>query len=649
MKNIKKKLIALLSAACLTAGAFGIAACKKDKPTEEPGASLQDVYSAYVQNVGEEALSYADWLELIKKDIAPNLSQKTISSAAIAEGKMSLTYKDGTAKTLGTVAGSFDIDVIGSTVTINAPAASAAKSAISGAAENEELTGEYAKYLENVGSGALNYEGWVALISSDFALNTDDSKEIKSAEINGRAQLILTYKDNTSLIAGTVSGDFTFNVNGTVQTVEVPVFTLAAVDQHGDPVKNAWVKLAYYDSKTYVTETVESAKTNDEGKAYFACIPEAGVNYKASLADVINTVPAGYTLNLGTEYGIARTSVDFDADRQATLTFRYAPDDFISAQKTTLNYKRVYNSSSRKTEETNAPTEATVNAGRYGYFVFAPYTFSSDNDEKAVTAASGRYRIYVSASDGANAVMYNYAGTVSFMTCDTETGIPTAVVHATGNAPQTAEDKSVYTGTNYIEINLHSGIARAENVFGVTADKSCTVKITVERISDATEPPVPDVVNVAVTGSPEKCAEQNGTLTLVEVDGSVNVVLGNDGYYHIGSKNGPVLYVNLAKTLKRVAEAAIKDLPKQMINGQEIGESVFIFTAEYDANGFATLIKNYNTVVSTYGALCNSDGVYAVNQDLYDFLHFYGNKCFGIGDLSDKSLAWLLPCQYYAL
>ena len=652
MKNIKKKLISLLSAACLTAGAFGIAACKKDNNQDPPpAATLQSTYLSYVQNVGQDALNYEDWLVNIKKDIVPNISSKSILNAEILNSRLVLKYKDGTEQTVGTVTGNFEIKVIGTNVTVNAPSASATKSAVSAAAGDTELKDEYDKYVGVVGENALVYDSWLDLITNDFVLKTNNLKTIRSAEINSKAQFIITYQDNAKTTVGFVTGNLSVNVNGTTQNIEVPVFTVTAVDQNQNPVKDVWVKLYSYNTNTYTSSTLVTTKTNAEGKAYFAYKPQDNVNYRAGLADVTDTVPAGYQLNLGTENDMAITSVSFDAEKNATMTFKYAPDAFVSAQKKDINYKRAYNASSGKPQETKRPTEAELQANRYAYFLFSPYTAASgSNDAKAVAAATGKYKISISASAGAKVVMYHYKGNYNYLPCDAETGIPNVIEHATGNAPQNAADASVYTGTNYIELNLYSDIVRGENIFGVVADKNCTVTINVERTDDSTEPPVAETVEVKVTGNPQKCPEQSGILTEVATDGSAKIVLGNDGYYHVGDKNGPILYATLGRALRRVSDVAIKDMPDQKLEGhsEPLGERVFLLTAEYDENGFATLIKDFNNVIKTYGALCNSDGVYAVNEDLYDFLHLYGHNCFGVIDLEDKSLAWLLPCQYYA-
>lgn len=193
-------------------------------------------------------------------------------------------------------------------------------------------------------------------------------------------------------------------------------------------------------------------------------------------------------------------------------------------------------------------------------------------------------------------------------------------------------------------------MARSETIFGVHTDKACTVTLTVERLGDAAEPPVIVTKRIKPTGSQFKWADKTGTLKEVPVDNSVSVVKGKDGFYHIGSESGPILLINLAKTLDRVAECAIKDLPLQEIGSEGqtgvIGESVFTFATAYDENGFITEKSNYTDVINTYAKYVNSDGVYGVNDDLYNFLKYFGSSCIGVNEAPKESW-WLLPCQYY--
>lgn len=58
MKKSKKLLIALLSATCLTAGAFGLAACGSAQDD-----ALYKIYTEYVADAGDNAKSYEEWLK----------------------------------------------------------------------------------------------------------------------------------------------------------------------------------------------------------------------------------------------------------------------------------------------------------------------------------------------------------------------------------------------------------------------------------------------------------------------------------------------------------------------------------------------------------------------------------------------------------
>ena len=66
MKTKKKLLLALLSATCLTAGAFGLVACSDDTTEDNRDQQIVAVYNQYVATAGENALSYEDWLNSIK-------------------------------------------------------------------------------------------------------------------------------------------------------------------------------------------------------------------------------------------------------------------------------------------------------------------------------------------------------------------------------------------------------------------------------------------------------------------------------------------------------------------------------------------------------------------------------------------------------
>jgi hypothetical protein len=93
-------------------------------------------------------------------------------------------------------------------------------------------------------------------------------------------------------------------------------------------------------------------------------------------------------------------------------------------------------------------------------------------------------------------------------------------------------------------------------MFGIHSNYDCDVVISITRIGDADEV-VPNEHVMTVSSSSKAFTTEFGSsdsLLLAPVDGSYDVVLGSDGYYHIGSKTGPVVYVQLKKAVTRYSD-----------------------------------------------------------------------------------------------
>lgn len=88
-----------------------------------------------------------------------------------------------------------------------------------------------------------------------------------------------------------------------------------------------------------------------------------------------------------------------------------------------------------------------------------------------------------------------------------------------------------------------------------------------------------------------------------------------DGFYHLGSVDGPVLYMKLnASSEYAAAISAICETN---------GYGAYI----YDDEGNFVSKCNYASLVNAYVAAADEDyGVYPVTQDLYDFITNYGNQ-----------------------
>ncbi len=114
-----------------------------------------------------------------------------------------------------------------------------------------------------------------------------------------------------------------------------------------------------------------------------------------------------------------------------------------------------------------------------------------------------------------------------------------------------------------------------------------------------------------------------------------NAVLGSDGYYHLNSEDGPILYVNLSDSLMSLAGA------------YGYGQLVFV---SYDDEGNIVEKIDYNEAFAEYFA-CSDDGIYPLTEDLLimfkyvgEYQGWYGTEGWVGGELED---AWMFACYYY--
>ena len=97
---------------------------------------------------------------------------------------------------------------------------------------------------------------------------------------------------------------------------------------------------------------------------------------------------------------------------------------------------------------------------------------------------------------------------------------------------------------NLADSNLN-GRDSADYIFAVQGVDSCILRV--ERLDDATDTSVQYTTYTAKT-TPTQYSFSGGTLTYVDLTASTEsyeLELGSDGYYHLGSVTGPIVYVNL--------------------------------------------------------------------------------------------------------
>ena len=113
-------------------------------------------------------------------------------------------------------------------------------------------------------------------------------------------------------------------------------------------------------------------------------------------------------------------------------------------------------------------------------------------------------------------------------------------------------------------------------------------------------------------------------------------VLGEDGFYHLNDKYGPILYVCLSDPLLSLSDA------------QKYGQLKEVFV---DENGVVTERTDFYAAFEEYFACADPDtGVYPLTEDLIAMFQrigayrgWYGENGFIGGDLED---AWMFACYY---
>ena len=176
-------------------------------------------------------------------------------------------------------------------------------------------------------------------------------------------------------------------------------------------------------------------------------------------------------------------------------------------------------------------------------------------------------------------------------------------------------------------------------------------KITVERTGDPTPPATKIDVIMEPEALPEKAYEAPvGVLTefpLTDAAGNaltideITLVLDEDGYYRIGTADGPYLLAKIVGA-SRYMDGDFQFVEASGNKNLHIPDKV---TEENTQN-----IYDYTTFIATYSDYVNDDGVVLVNKEMRTFLERYAGYQGAMGHYQgtvDESAYWLIPCGYY--
>lgn len=211
---------------------------------------------------------------------------------------------------------------------------------------------------------------------------------------------------------------------------------------------------------------------------------------------------------------------------------------------------------------------------------------------------------------------------------------------------------STNIANNKFSISISEGNIGASYILAVTAPAGVSSgTVTITRIGDP-DTDVGDLPWETYKGTyePKTFTFPGGNLTYVDVTGNsadYNIVLGSDGYYHLNSASGPIVYVDFS------VNAPYLSLINMLTQGQ-----CSIRTYTKDSNNKVVKLDFTECVQSYVDCSDNAKKLYPLTEDLRYILKTCGegygwwDKTSGyiFGELTNVNteIAWMFACCYIA-
>ena len=384
--------------------------------------------------------------------------------------------------------------------------------------------------------------------------------------------------DEITTTAGVYAYTLVVTLGEKPEESEAVSYTFTVVDEAGAPVKGVGFMIQL---GTFVTGV-----TDAEGKAVLT-LP-AGTEILAEGYPVSITVPTGYfypgkTLNTN--------------DENKTVTIVKGAAD-LGSRRTVYNLI-----DGERVQQDMYFIDGVDGKAEYDIYALSEeeifYTFQ--------TTTSGKYSIYVEGGDGAITEYGTYNnGNNSFWY---------SVVD---------ENKDMDSFDFEINEEYAADINSSFQTFSVKVTAGSypvSVKLIVERTGDAD--PIPgriDGGDVHAKQAPdEKYGEQDGVLVEVDSKTPAKLVLADDGYYHLGTAEGPVVVVKLTGASRFLFDG------RDLVNVEADGNKL-LHPAVFDEEQWAWIDYNYTPFVQDYTNVVNSDGVVPLTEEMAEFLQGYQDR-----------------------
>lgn len=499
-------------------------------------------------------------------------------------------------------------------------------------------------------------------VSKNIATNADGNAytELEPGTYNATLKIPVGYEARTTEFRLTEAIP-TISVKLDTVVVETETYTVSVIDEDGLPVAGALVSMGDVFGYT------------DENGAVSFTVPLGSYTVAVSAEGYADTAASFF----GDAKEMTVTLVKGENDVENGVTYSVTVLDYFGAPMTnvTVSFQKDGTTVAMKAVDGEGTASRVLTSGDYtvalsfasGAYYYAPVTLTGEAPSAAVTAVEKLSGDYVSTYVGemysvpigatyaelqpgvANYFLFSPTepGYYSFTTAD-----PADVISYWGGNLFyiTDQTSSVEYVNNTFKLNIKqeavdSGLAY--NI-GVTGEGGCI--LVIQRLGDALTdfydlPWSTEWMDGVELPGEQITVTQTGKLTYMDVSQSYELVLGDDGCYHVGSAEGPVLYLRLDEYAPYIS---FEDL---LANG---GMKVYFFDEE------GNFLKKEEYTDYMNACVTNMDGVnglYPVTETLAYILQTYGeyvewydadSGSYLFGEIAaDPNSAWLFACCYF--
>ena len=436
-----------------------------------------------------------------------------------------------------------------------------------------------------------------------------------------------------------------------LNTIEKLTYTVIVTDSDGKVLEGAEV---YFNDAA--GELLTSAVTDASGKVEITTSKDTynvSVVKEGYISDAVTLTPeakdATVALVEGTDENTAVytvNAVDYFGDPISGMKVTFSQNGAIKATADVMNgvaTRRLlpgtytigvagnyYTPGATVTEDTKTVT-VTVIAGvtgeteqvsgvyvpvlELGATYVQPEVYAADNYYLFIPEVSGRYRFtFLSNKLAASSVIVEtYQGS--------NPQYPQDLTENLNDPKQTALGESYDNKNNTFVVNIREKNLGGVYIVGVKNARDAVIIIT--RIGDAMtdetdiEPDVYEATN-AINWKSTFVAGTKFTYIdpLIQTAKDVKAVKGEDGFYHLNDKNGPILYVNLGESAPYLAMSDCMAVTDE----HAVYHLIKVF---YDEDGKPVSRLRYNECMTQYvNARCPNTDVYPLTDDLVTMLQF---------------------------